>query len=360
MIRVKDLPDPHAYIVRQEDSTPSHGGRMMGCYNSAPPYTVTWSVEQIRRENSPSPNTYSKDLSDPMRLSGGRWSSSKLRRDKWLASTVDSPGPAAYDAARQNAKRVTGGLISNARCKSELDWHLLKAAKSPAPGEYGCAAVSATRLSSVGTSHRDVCDPVPKCDGPGPGSYELCRSLPKGGVRIAPRPSRARCRTMVEPARAPGESGYRRCNCGQVTRLGVQGQARTTWTRTLFRTGWPDPTRYPGISCPREASPGPRAGWTRLCTATSAGDGRSPGTGGPWRPSRRAGWRRRARCSAASTRRPYGATVTPTPQSRCQPERRLGRAFVGTTTKERPGTAMPGQPIRTRLRQWSRLGSPTE
>eukprot|EP00291_Cryptomonas_curvata_P031367 CAMPEP_0172208854 /NCGR_PEP_ID=MMETSP1050-20130122/34745_1 /TAXON_ID=233186 /ORGANISM="Cryptomonas curvata, Strain CCAP979/52" /LENGTH=368 /DNA_ID=CAMNT_0012888575 /DNA_START=232 /DNA_END=1338 /DNA_ORIENTATION=- len=215
--RVKDLPGPHSYLVRQEDSTPSHGGRMMGCYSSAPPYTITWRVEQIRRENSPSPNTYCQDLSDPLRLSGGRISSSKLRRDKWLASTVESPGPAAYDSVLQNAKRVTGGLISNARCKSELDWHLLKAAKSPAPGDYGCAAVAATRLASVGTSRRDVCDPVPKCDGPGPGSYELCRNLPRGGVRIAPRPSRGKGRTTDEPARAPGESGYLRCTCGELT-----------------------------------------------------------------------------------------------------------------------------------------------
>eukprot|EP00291_Cryptomonas_curvata_P000445 CAMPEP_0172198564 /NCGR_PEP_ID=MMETSP1050-20130122/28162_1 /TAXON_ID=233186 /ORGANISM="Cryptomonas curvata, Strain CCAP979/52" /LENGTH=346 /DNA_ID=CAMNT_0012875409 /DNA_START=231 /DNA_END=1271 /DNA_ORIENTATION=- len=206
--RVKDLPGPHSYLVRQEDSTPSHGGRMMGCYSSAPPYTITWRVEQIRRENSPSPNTYCQDLSDPLRLSGGRISSSKLRRDKWLASTVESPGPAAYDSVLQNAKRVTGGLISNARCKSELDWHLLKAAKSPAPGDYGCAAVAATRLASVGTSRRDVCDPVPKCDGPGPGSYELCRNLPRGGVRIAPRPSRGKGRTTDEPARAPGPGAY--------------------------------------------------------------------------------------------------------------------------------------------------------
>jgi hypothetical protein len=215
--RVKDLPGPDSYLLRQEDSTPSHGGRMMGCYSSAPPYTITWRVEKIRRENSPSPNAYSKDLSDPLRLSGGRWSSSKFRRDKWLASTVESPGPAAYDAALQNAKRVTGGLISNARCKSELDWHLLKAAKSPAPGDYGCTAIPATRLASVGTSRRDVCDSVPKYDGPGPGSYNLCRNLPKGGVRIAPRPSRGKGRTRDSPTPAPGESGYLRRTCGDVT-----------------------------------------------------------------------------------------------------------------------------------------------
>ncbi len=39
------------------------------------------------------------------------------------------------------------------------------------------------------------------------------------GVRIAPRSSRGKSRTTDSPARAPGESGYLRCTCCEVTSL---------------------------------------------------------------------------------------------------------------------------------------------
>mmetsp|Transcript_6654 Transcript_6654/g.14489 ORF Transcript_6654/g.14489 Transcript_6654/m.14489 type:complete len:221 (-) Transcript_6654:387-1049(-) len=119
-----------------------------------------------------------------------------------------------------------------------------------------------------------------------------CAGICRGGV------------CELRPGRAEERAGQR------TSRPALPDQARTTWKRTAFRTGWPSPTPSPRITCPSEAGPGRPARWTRWCTATSGGGGRCPGTGGPSRLSRRAGWRRRARCSSTSI--PWGGTVTRT------------------------------------------------
>lgn len=203
-----ERPGPQSYTVRAEDSTPDHGGKMLGSFDGPPANNTlhwTWRVERLRREGSPSPDKYCKDLAEPLRLSGGRWSSSRFERDKWLTSSVESPGPAAYDSASHNPPRATGCLISRAKCKSQLDWHLLSAAKSPGPGEYIVPAPSLTKPLSFGSCRKDICDPVPKVLAPGPGSYDLARGPSSKGIRIGPPSAKGRGPGIFNVSYAPGE-----------------------------------------------------------------------------------------------------------------------------------------------------------
>ena len=261
MRRSQDQPGPQSYVM-QEKSTPDNGGKMLRAFHETAPSALnwTWRIERMKREKSPSPANYCKDLSEPLRLSGGRWSSSKFERDKWLANTATSPGPAAYNVRKQNSMRAVGGLISG-QCKSELDWHLLSASKSPAPGDYTLAAAAQplTRPLSFGSCRKDVCDPVLKADGPGPGSYEVKRGPATRGVRIAPPSATGRGQSLFHASHGPGEpSGplpARVCSCmarfvvvlfSDISRLfagpGAYEMDKFSISRRLAR---PEPLRSP-------------------------------------------------------------------------------------------------------------------
>jgi len=112
----------------------------------------------------------------------------KIRRDEWRARVkVErsiTPGPGAY--AMPSTLKNSGGSWGKFKPKTELDIIIARAAKTPAPGEYGIGTGS-----TLNTSGGSFSQYKPKTDVewameraskiPGPGEYKI-KDLPKGGT----------------------------------------------------------------------------------------------------------------------------------------------------------------------------------
>lgn len=128
----KTKPGVGQYNVVREDSTPINGGKMLDTFDAVG--SANW--EARRKSRLPAPGQYDRDVNLPVTAIGGRFAEG----NRWQETEVfeqrsrELPGPVEYDAgySRDKAyKRVNGGLISDAKVMSELDWTLLRGSRTP-------------------------------------------------------------------------------------------------------------------------------------------------------------------------------------------------------------------------------------
>lgn len=120
------------YNVARQDSTPSTGGKMLENYEAVG--SASWEVR--KKKGIPAPGQYDRDLSEPLHTTGGRFANNERWKENELFEQRSQglPGPTDYasgDARDKINKRVSGGLISDANVKSELDWTLLRGSRTP-------------------------------------------------------------------------------------------------------------------------------------------------------------------------------------------------------------------------------------
>ena len=131
--RAREIPAPNAYDTR--DKLQLNGGVISEGRSKS---DVDWAI--YRASSIPAPNAYG-DLPKP-RTPGGRFPEFKAKTwlERLILSKQDDPAPTAY-ASTKGALLPGGGVISNAKPKSDIEWTILRSRQVPGPGHYDTEAV---------------------------------------------------------------------------------------------------------------------------------------------------------------------------------------------------------------------------
>jgi hypothetical protein len=159
---LRNLPGPAEYNV-SGSTLPRHGGIMRRIF---PSEGSTEYVERRARE-VPGPGSYTPDLSRPLVLSGGRFSTG-ARFSGREAIQAGTPGPGEYEPSHGSRKRISGGLIAG-RVKSTLDWQIYEQRFMPGPGAHDLSPVTLSKGGGFSSAMR--APPPVQNFGPGPGAY---------------------------------------------------------------------------------------------------------------------------------------------------------------------------------------------